>query len=392
MNTKKFRTKTSFIPRDNKVVDGTWEIALDIGYSAVKLISPNIVAAFPSYAKRVEPEYQYVGEAPESSLVYRDLKTDETWVVGEIAQNLLSHNDTSDSEAALYGRDRYFNQMFHVITEVGLGLGLQNNMYGEPRASKIVVQTGLPERYMSDQDMLRDSLSGTHEFALKIGGQDWVTYSFELDKNDIYVMSQPKGTLFSVLTNNDGSFVPDAGKLLKSSVLIFDPGFGTFDIFAVESGTVNGPGETFSDLGMKRILQETSKMIRDKYGVNLTVPAMQKNLETGYVRKFDKRTLTSKDYNFGDLLQTACEKVCREAIERLNASYDLSNFEYVIITGGTGAAWFSQIEAAFKNLTFLKILRGNQNDTLDFIYSNVRGYYNYRLNKLLSGNSQKNGG
>ncbi len=381
MNTKKFRTKTNYISRDNGLIEGIWEIALDIGYSAVKLISPNAVASFPSYAKRMGDDYQYAGSAPDSSILYRDLNSDDIWVVGEMAQNLIDSDDTSDSESSLYGRDRYFNDMFKVIAETGLGIGLRPNMHGEPGNSKIIVQTGLPERYMSDENDLRESLAGPHSFALKIGNEDWKTYSFNLDINDVYVISQPKGTLFSVITKNDGSFISDANKLLSSSVLILDPGFGTFDIFAIKSGVVV-QGETYSDLGMKRILHETSRAIKSKYGVDVPVPAMQKILETGIVRKFDKRTLTSQDYQFDSLLMEACDQICDEAISRMTSSFNLSVYEGIIITGGTGAAWYHRIEERLKNLPHLSIIKGNQNDTLDFIYSNVRGYYFYRYNKI----------
>ncbi len=381
MNTKKFRTKTNYISRDNGLIEGSWEVALDIGYSAVKLISPNTVASFPSYAKRVGEDYQYAGKAPDSSILYRDLSSDEIWVVGEMAQNLIDNNDTSDSESSLYGRDRYFNEMFKVIAETGIGIGLRPNMYGEPGNSKIVIQTGLPERYMSDEAELRDSLTGAHSFALKIGNNDWTTYSFDLDPNSVHVMSQPKGTLFSVITENDGRYVENAQEILGSSLLILDPGFGTFDIFAIKSGVVV-QGETFSDLGMKRVLSETSKAIRSKYGVEIPVPAMQKALETGIVRKFNKRTLTSEDYQFDQLLAAACDKVCDEAISRMTSSFNLSDYDGIIITGGTGAAWYRRIEEKLKNLSFLSIIKGNQNDSLDFIYSNVRGYYFYRYNKL----------
>ena len=381
MGTKKFRTKTNFFARDNGNRDGVWEVALDIGYSAVKLMSPNIVASFPSYARRVDDDYQYAGSAPESSILYRSLDSDDMWVVGEIAQNLIGSNDTSDSESSLYGRDRYYNDMFRVISEVGLGIGMQDNRFGGPRGRKIVVQTGLPERYMSDESVLRETLAGSHSFALKIGNNKWKTYSFNLEPNNVFVMSQPKGTLFSVITENNGSFIPNAEKFLSSSVLILDPGFGTFDIFAIQSGVVTR-GETFADLGMKRILHETSRAIRDNYGVEISVPNMQKHLETGTVRKFDKRNFTSQDYEFDKLLSTACDKVCDEALNRLSSSFNLSEFEYIVVTGGTGAAWYKRIEDKLKDLTFLTIVKGNQNDTLDFIYSNVRGYYNYRFNKL----------
>ena len=384
MGTKRFRTKTNFLQRENGYCDGIWEIAMDIGYSANKLMSPNSVASFPSYARRVGDDYQYAGSPPASSILYRNLESDDTWIVGEVAQNLIGSNDTSDSEASLYGRDRYFTDMFKVISEAGFGIGLRLNMYGEPRGNKIVLQTGLPERYMSDESAIVESLAGPHAFALKIGGSDWETFSFNLDPQDIYVMSQPKGTLFSVITDNQGRFVEDADELLSSSALILDPGFGTFDIFAIQSGVVT-QGETFADLGMKRILHDTCRAIRENYGVEIAVPNMQKYLEMGVVRKFDKRNFSSKDYSFDNLLSTTCDKVCDEALLRMSSSFNLSDFNYLIVTGGTGAAWYKRIEERLKNLDFLTIIKGNRNDTLDFIYSNVRGYYNYRYNKLASG-------
>lgn len=382
MNTKNFRTKTEYIERNNGHIDGIWEIALDIGYSAVKLFSPNAVASFPFYARRISSELQYASQTPESSIMFRDLDTDEMWIVGEVAQNTMTTGDTSDSESSLYGRDRFDHPMFKVIAKTGLGIAMLENKFGKPGNDKIVVQTGLPERYMSDEADLSESLSGSHNFALKIGAKDWITFRFRISRDDIYVMSQPKGTLFSVCIDRNGKFHKDAAKYLSSSVLVFDPGFGTLDLFPILSGVV-GKGETYSDLGMKRILQETSKLIEKNYDESIPVPAMQKYLEKGVVRHvINKKNFDSKEYPFDKLLSAANTKVCNEAIERMCGAINLVDYNYLIITGGTGAAWLYNIRDRFKNFSTLTILNGNQNDDLSFIYSNVRGYYLYRFNKL----------
>ena len=237
MNTRRFRTKTEFIERNIGTVPDTWEIALDIGYSAVKLFSPNMIASFPSYAKRIDNDFSYAGNAPDESIVYKDLDTDEMWLVGEVAQNTMTSGDTSDSEMSLYGRERYGNPMFPVLVRTGLGIGMMKNQYGEPGSSKLIIQTGLPEKYMSDEPDLKDTIAGIHHFALKIGTQEWRKYKFAIADGDIYVMSQPRGTLFSVCIEKDGQFHSDARKYLKSSILVFDPGFGTLDLFPIHSGT-----------------------------------------------------------------------------------------------------------------------------------------------------------
>ena len=60
-------------------------------------------------------------------------------------------------------------------------------------------------------------------------------------------------------------------------------------------------------------------------------------------------------------------------------------FDYMAITGGTGAAWSSYIRNSeyFKDCDTVKIISGNQGDpTLPYIFSNVRGYYIYALSRF----------
>lgn len=382
MNTRRFRTRTEFIERNNGRLPGVWEIALDIGYSAVKCFSPNSISCFPSYAKRIDETFQFASTAPKESIVYKNLITGEMWLVGGVAQNIMESGDTTDSEALLYGRDRSSNPMFRAITEAGLGLGYMANEFGAPaKDDTIVVQTGLPERYMTDEPEMKEALAGLHHFALRIGASEWKTFKFEIMKENVYVMSQPKGTLFSVCIDKNGQFHPEAGKYLSSSILVFDPGFGTLDLFPIVSGVV-GHGETYPDLGMKRVLQETSKYIKDELNVDVSVPSMQKYLETGKVKYLNKKTFEAKELPFDTLLAKASSKVCEEAINRMANAINLVDYNYMIITGGTGAAWLKYIEDKFKNFSTLTILHGNQNDDLSFVYSNVRGYYLYRFNKL----------
>lgn len=381
MNTRKFRTKTEFIARDNSQLPGIWEIAVDIGYGSVKLFSPNTVANFPSYARRVGNDFQFAGKPPKEAILYRDDATGELWLVGEVAQNTMKEGDMTDSESLLYNRDRYTSDMFQVYLFTGLGIAMMKNEYGAPGDSRIVIQTGLPERYLNDADDLKYAFLGEHNFELKVGDGGWNRFSISLSEDDIYVMSQPRGTLFSVCIERDGKWHPDTRKYLGSSVLVFDPGFGTLDVFPIYEGVVQ-VGETFSDLGMKRVLQETSRLIKEHYDVDVPVPAMQKYLETGKVRYVNRRERKSQEYAFDSLLEKANREVCEEAIRRMDDAVHVGDYNYMIVTGGTGAAWMDQIKEALKNYSSLQILPGNQNDPLPLVYSNVRGYYLYRLNQL----------
>lgn len=404
MNVKKFRTRTEFIERNNGSVDTMWPIGLDIGFSGIKVFSPNVISCVPSYARRVDDDFSFAAGDPAEAIIYMDLETEQKWLVGKFAQETMSTRNISESESSLYGRDRYYSEMFLVLARTGLGLGCKayptddagvqiNYSYLSDKrvilpsyspADTIYIQTGLPERYMDDASSLTEVLSGEHRFALKIGNEDWRIFNIDVNAENIDVMSQPKGTLFSVCMNKDGSWHPDAKKYLTGSILVFDSGFGTLDLFPILSGVVE-VGETFTNLGMKRILQETVKKIKAAYNVDIPVPAMQKILEQGVVRRMNKKTFDSEEVSFEEFLEQARNEVFEEAIVKLSSSIELVDYEYMIITGGTSAAWKNLIHEKFKNLKTLKILDGNQNDNLPYIYSNVRGYFMYRLNNLKRG-------
>lgn len=383
INTSNFKTKTLNLERNNVSAKSAWGIALDIGYSAVKGFSPNAVYSFPSYARKITTEMLSLGQPNAKDIQYKDEVTGETWSVGLAAQNMITSDDAQDSIQELYGRNRYFSPMFIVIARVGLALGMISNTFGSPDGKNIVVQTGLPPAYLkSDTELIKEALSGSHDFSIKLGTKQWSRFTFDLPEENIWVMAQPMGTLLSIATDNNGKFIPEAKKYFSSSMLIFDPGFGTFDVFNIRNRLIQSY-ETFDNLGMKRVLQETSDEIFKKYKTEVPVPAMQKYLETGEVKVIDRRAHKAKVAPFADILEEKNKLVCDEAINKINNVYnDLIDHDYLVITGGTGAAWNDIVVDYYKDMETLTIIPGNQNDSLPYIFSNVRGYYMYMTGKL----------
>lgn len=381
-STANFKTKTVFIPRRNCSVKEFWGVALDVGYSAVKGFSNNMVYCFPSYARKLSSPLLNIGEDNPKDIQYRG-EDGTIWSVGESAQNMISSSETKDSNQSLYGRNRYYSDMFKVIARVGLAMGMLENQYNSPVGKTLTVQTGLPPAYLkSDTAMIQDVLSGTHNFSIKIGNKPWINFNFTLPVENISVMAQPMGTLFSIATDNYGHAVPDAAKYFRSNMLIMDPGFGTLDVFSIKNRLIEST-ETFDDLGMKRVLTETANEIFNKYHQEIKVPAMQKNLDTGVVMCFDRKARTTKPVQFGDILERASIKVCKEALNKIDSIYDnLFDHDYLVITGGTGAAWSEYIQEYYKGMTSLQVIAGSKNDNLSCVFSNVRGYYMYLISKL----------
>ncbi len=384
MVTQNYKTKTEYIRKDNGMLPGTWLIGIDIGYSAVKVFSSNSVSIFPAYA-RPYADHGTVGELPDEYISYKDLDTGETWLVGSMAQESVTYNEAVDSVEVLFGRDRYFDPMFKVIARVGLAFGMIKNKYGEIGGKKLCVQTGLPPAYIQDDSpYLREVLSGRHHFSVKIGNSREYEFLFDLPQENIFINLQPVGTLHSICTGDDRKPVAEAKEFLKKNILIYDVGFGTLDLFFVKGHRVSGT-HSFSTLGMKQVFLNTADMIKEKYGQTVGIVEMQKYLATGNVRCFDRRSLATKDVPFGHLLELASDRICDEAIEKVAQIYPFNEIDCFVITGGTSAAWSEKIRARLSGMTTMQIIDGNKNTpSLPLVYANVRGYYMYRYNQLIS--------
>lgn len=382
--TSAYRTKTIIQGRNNsKILSDYWPIGIDVGYSAVKCFSPIWCVQFPSYAEKISSE-NTLGELPSSYILYTDLETDEKWVVGERAQDTVSARSSNASDNALFGRDRYYSKLFLVIIRTGLGMVMRSSNLGEVGGRKIKIQTGLPPAYQKeDSKPLRESFVGRHHFSLKVGSSKPVEFDFTISPEDVSIVAQPFGTLYTVTFDNTGHIPLGHKDYLNKRTLIFDPGFGTFDLFSIKKNQI-GDTETFSDLGMKQVLKNTIDRISDEYGVSYSIPAFQQCLETGTVTVLDRRARSSKEIPFGEILAEESEKVCQAAIDRVFDTFNLAEYDYLIITGGTSAAWKDIIKRELANMQNLSIVSGNINDTsLPLTFANVRGYYYFLFVNLL---------
>lgn len=380
INTINFKTKTILSERNNPVRGNIWNIGLDIGYSSVKGFSPNAVSCFPAFAKKASDTPSMAAPKP-TDIQYRNDITGEIWDVGENAQNRATAND---SEVSLFTKVRFFSEMFRVISEVGMAFGMLKNKYGSPEGKEVFLQTGLPPEHIDSLgDDLREALSGTHKFSIKIGNKNWISFDFELDMDHIYkVIGQPMGTLISVATGSNGRPVAEAARYFSKNILIIDAGFGTLDVYNLNKGNIASTPETIDDMGMKQVFKETIATIKEKFKKDISILEMQTVLETGKISVFERKERRSTSKNIADILEASNQKVCEEALAHICNSYnDLIDHDYLIITGGTCSAWSSIIREFFSGMETLTILSGAQNDNLSAVFSNVRGYYMYALNK-----------
>ena len=376
-NVLDFKTKTMIKPKVNPSVDGKFLVGIDVGYSGCKIFSQNKVALFPCYARQIEGEI-ISASYEDTDIWYQDAKTKEIWAVGEAAIGMMSSRETNDNSVSMYSRSRYEDPMFMVILRTGLAIGMMKNAYGSHEGKELYVETGLPAAYMMDEYALKDAFCQEHEFAIKVGNSPWQKFNISLDEDHVFVTSQPKGTLYSSIINEDGNFIENSTKILKSRALIFDAGFNTLDLVRNMNGVIDSNYISYDDLGMKEVFIETAAAIEKKYHEKIEIPYMQYVLRTGIVQGYDRKSHSTLEIEIASTLNEKNKDVCYRAIKKIRGMYnDLLDLDYLVITGGTGEAWWNIIKEEFRGLKSLTVLSGNENSDLPFTFSNVRGYYFY---------------
>ena len=369
---KDYATKTEMVERTNKTVNGFWPIGIDYGFSGVKGFAPNKIFCYPNCAIQVD-DFSTLLETSPNDIFLKD----ETgcWIIGEKAHEIITPTNAMNYEAEMYERNRYYLPAFSALMKAGLGIALTSNSCQAYNGEPIFVQTGLPPEYKKmDSADLKSVIAGEFEFDLKIGKNPFRHYKFTINENYVFIMDQPMGSLYSAITDNEGTQGQFGFQVLSSKTLVFDPGFKTLDIYNISAGKPAGKPATFDDLGMHEIFQRTAS---DLKGANITVLGMQSALKKGYVTIFDKKKMVNRKERFEDLLEKNTKEVCMEAIQKLVSLYDYMQYhDYLIVTGGTGNAWYPIIKEYFRNMQNLTILSSNRNDKLlSNTYSNVRGYY-----------------
>ena len=370
MDTRKFRTKQEsssiILPKGKDYI-----IAVDVGYSGTKLFYETGYACFPSYAKLLDGSMMDLLDSRD--IMYRNDESGEIYLIGYNAQNMI--DDTNDTEGELYSRYRYIDPRFRAICHTAIGLAAMHKKDDR----NIVVQTGLPASYLKDAASLKKAIHDIPRFSLRMGkSKEWISFNLTIPMDNIYVMPQPMGALYSVIIYNNGAFTKDAMAMLKGRVMVLDAGFRTFDFYGIKDRRVDCQ-DSIDDISMHQVFLNTTQKIAQEFSEEVRVPALQKNLSTGHVVCFNEEIMGSEEKEFGALLEEANDEVFESAKTKIRGVTNaFRNYQYVIVDGGTGEAWYSKICAWLGNMKTLKVMPSNINDKLPLIYSNARGYYMYR--------------
>lgn len=368
-DTRKFRTKQEFKDKANPK-GKSYIMALDAGYSAVKAFYESGYFCFPSYVRRLDREPNI---ASEDDILYRDLDTKKLYIIGRTAQKMVTSTDANDADSEMFSRKRYYKEHFKVLCNTALALMLSKKK--DDRPVKLI--TGLPSAYLNaDKKDFEKVLRKSARFEIKKGISTWKTFDLAMDSVPISILAQPAGSMTSAIVKNNGEYVADVMQYLYKNILVIDIGFGTMDFYGVQNRTPVCM-DSKENMGMYEVLKQTSQRILREYNEDIRVQGLQNNLETGVVTHVDEDTLQSDDHALAPILVEENEDVFKKAMQ---AAKEVTNafrdYDYLIVGGGTGEAWFEKIKAYLSGLKRLRVISANQNcKELPMIYANVRGYY-----------------
>ncbi len=374
IDTKKFRTRHEFSAKTTIPKGKNFIVGLDVGYSGTKCFYEKGYFCFPSFIKKIEGDV--IGISSKRDILYKNNVTGELFMVGYTAQEMLSSISTNDTDGELFSRKRYSNASFQILCHTALGIALSEKKDNR----EIFVQTGLPASYVKGDSLeLTRALTKESDFSIKIGNGEWKNYKLHLNKDSINIIAQPFGGLYSSFMQKDGHYAAIAQEILHKNTLVVDIGFGTCDFYGYKSRAIVQT-ESIDNIGMKEVMQSVSKKILEQYGEDIRVQSLQHNLETGNVICVDDETLQTTERPLGELLKTSSDEIFIQAMEKAkNMTNSFRDFNFLIISGGTGEAWFPQIKEYLSGLKTLTVLPGNLQDaTIPLLYSNARGYYFYR--------------
>lgn len=387
-----FATRTEFKNYTGKKFENNYVVASDIGYSSVKFICNNKYGCFPAFAKEIDEKY--LNDNDESVIGLKDHSTGKTWLVGEEAIQSRDTRERSENDSIMCNRARTGTEMYKIIAITSIAIALvpiEGSATNYEAKDKIIVQAGLPHDIMNTDKYIAKKAFATAKNAKYTLTYKCKTYHFTLNipEDNVFIMSQPQGSFFSATTNHVAN-TQNSIKDLGTNSLIFDPGFGTLDIFPMRGSSVQ-TGQTFRNVGMMRVFELTVDKINKKYITSYSLDDLLKVLKQGY---FLRNSSTEVDeygipklekLQFDNELKEACKEVFFMAMKEVVTHVpDLHDYRYIIVTGGTGDAWSKYLqEFQTKRLPNTKIIFANHNsDFLPLIYSNVRGYFLARTANL----------
>lgn len=371
-------------------------IAIDPGFDAMKVIANGIHFKFPFSAVETDERKMSDYGGRKEFILYKD-RSGATWRVGQYARTLMYENKSQqdDPTAKLYTEERFISPeaTVGILSAIAKAIDL-TGLYNEQADLDIRLIVALPHSVRNKYaPTVAGLVSGAQRFYMTFDDGEEKEYRFNIVEQNVLTVSQ---TIAAILgeTSDDNGYIDESKYhyLANGPTLVVDGGYYTMGLVPVSRGgsVDDDHAESNTNYAMKNVNLGVAKEIADTrpdikhYSVEYLLS--QGESEIRYMDKGQNKVVS---IDLSVIREKKLQNVCNNFIRYLNKKYnDLIDFRYVLVTGGTGAAFFSQLLAYYKGTGVMDeahmllthpVLSGNE---LPIEFSVVTGAYKGLRGKL----------
>lgn len=324
-------------------------IAIDPGFDSLKVIANGIAFKFPFNVVETDERKMSDYALRDDFLLYKS-RLGTTYRVGQYAREMVFESKTlsEDGMQDFYTEQRFINDSFSVGLDVAIAMSIiKAGLYLQQDTLDIHLIVALPHACRNQfASTIVGKASGLHEFNLRCGTHAEQSFSFSVASENIKTVSQTIAAILGETSDEYGNIdVEKAHYLTEGPTLVLDGGYYTFGMVVVSRGGSVDDSLTESD---------TTHAMKN---VNLRVAAAISSVRPD-IKHYAIEYLLSKDsgklrymkdghaesLSLPELREEKLREVCADFIQYLNQKYNnLLDMQYVLVTGGTGACYYSQM-------------------------------------------------
>lgn len=363
-------------------------ISLDPGFNATKVVINGILFEIPNAILDVTgrtKEFLELGGSSKKTggyLLSRYVPNKE-YMVGELARKSLA--DISEREVNMIKHDindsksRFETADFEVSLMTCLGtaivkyanesikrhlkpeIHLENP--NELESFKIFIGVALPNDWVNEvwPNILK-FLIGHHSYSIETESGSY-NLNFAIEPTNAISVSQAQAALIGTAYDDNGNSIPNCATMQNLPAIIIDGGYKTMGLFLLTKALRVTQAESLTLYAMGDVHKEVARILRDEYGrksiQDFMIPAIIEDGGTlNYLVKASEEddNYTSRTVDVNKILEEVQYNTCKQLIEYMDQKFE--NFleaRQIIITGGTGAAYYKQMTKYFnESREFLK--------------------------------------
>lgn len=331
-------------------------IAIDPGFDSMKVIANGQHFKFPFSAVETDERKMSDYGGRRGFILYKDA-SGATWRVGQYARSLMfeNKNQQEDPLRNFYTEERFISAeaTVGILSAIAKAINL-TGLYDEQKDLDIRLIVALPHAVRNKYaSTIVGLVSGEQRYYMTFEDDAERLYHFTIKESNVMTVSQ---TIAAILgeTSDDNGYINEEKYFYLSNgpTLVIDGGYYTVGLVPVSRGGSVDDDRAESDTShaMKNVNLAIAKEIAEvrpdikHYAVEYLLSQGE-----GGIRYMDKEQGKVVTIDLASIREKKLRTICDSFIHYLNEKYDdLLDFRYILVTGGTGACFFSQLLDYYK--------------------------------------------